>query len=90
MRARRSALRLAPARGCLLALMLALCCSAIDVAAQIGRGRGGGGGGGKEFQNLMDQGREAFRIRDLALAEDAVRTASSASARSRMRKASRP
>ena len=56
----------------LAALAFALGCAATDATAQKGRG------GGKEFPLLMEQGREAFRIRDLAAAEDAARQAISA------------
>jgi len=66
----------------LLAVIIALCCTALDAAAQKGHRRnaagsvaGGGGGVGKEFQRLMDQGTDAFRVRDLATAEDAARQA---------------
>ncbi len=61
-----------------LVLSLVLGCAAIDANAQKGgRGRSGSAvpGGGKDFPLLMEQGREAFRNRDLAAAEDAVRQA---------------
>jgi CHAT domain-containing protein/Flp pilus assembly protein TadD len=69
----------------LLALVFALACTAIDATAQKGSRQGAGGfnrGGGQDFPALMDQGREAFRNRDMAAAEDAVRQAISIAERS--------
>ena len=72
------ALLLRGLRSLLLALVFALACTAIDATAQKGGRRGAGGferGGGQEFPALLEQGREAFRNRDMAGAEDAVRQA---------------